>query len=252
MRTSKGRCLLDGRDVSIISVVSTMSTTIRGPPPGTARATTRIRTRPRRLLLLVKLELGTTRGHWQMTCWTSNRVPEPTLRVVHPRVRVCPREQCRLPVRQRLVRPLGQVLSLPDGNRGLHQRVDPTLWITTRGLPHGLILDVSSSCESSRPVLVTCLFNPRRSANSVLCRLVGRCVSHRPPVSTLSTTIPRLLHGMTRDCRRRSTRTSRSTSETLGESSSTSDLSLRSGPTLDSAISRCRVRTSSRVVTPRS
>jgi len=156
--------------------------------------------------------------------------------------------------------PFPETTSLPldldlyqlDGNSDLLPRDDLISSTTTPELPLGSIPVVSSSCESLVPDKATCLSSPRLSRSSALFLPDGKCVSPQLLEYTLSTTTQRLLPGTIHDYLLPSTRTSHSTSETLGGNSSTSDLSLLLGPTLVNVMSRFHETIFSRVVIPRS
>jgi len=241
---NRGPCRVDGNDVSIIWVGSTMWITTAGRPLGTDQARMQSRTiRPRRTRP-VKLAQDTISGPWRTTCWmlvglVQSRLPVVLAREASQELGIAPRQP-------------DQDLCLPVGSRDLRQKAARISLTTTLARRLGSILAASSSSESSRLVRTACPSSRKPSHNLALCPVDGRCVLRPLLECTLSTTTPRRQPGMTRVYHHRSIRTCRSTSETSDESSFTSDRNLLSARTLVNVTSRCLVTTFSRVVTLKS
>ena len=221
-----------------------MSTTTRERPRGTDRVTVWCQTRRPRRRLPAKHERGTTNVPSPTICWrSSNKVLDQLPRQLeHP---------VSFPVPPTDPLPLVPDPCLLDGNNDLPPKVDLISSTTTHEQQPGSTPVANSSSVLLPRAKATCRSNLNPLASLVLCHLDGKCDSHPRPESTLSTTTPRRRPGTIPDCPRHWTKTSRSTSATLGESSSTSDLNRHCAPTRDNVTSRCLEIRFSRVLIPK-
>ena len=115
---------------------------------------------------------------------------------------------------------LGLVSYLPDGSKGILQKVEPTLLTTTLVLPRGSTQGDSntSACTDRTQVLVIARFSNNPCHSSGHCLVGGKCDSRTLRACTSSITIRRLRPGTTLDCPLRWIKTFHNTNVTLGES----------------------------------
>ncbi len=245
-RINSDRFLTVGSAESTLSVELTTSTTTHAQPPGTGPLLARRSTLTLRMVRQMPPVTSTTVASLQTTCWrlTTPVLPPLVLSLVRSRPALLPTS--RLP---RLV-----VLALfrLGGRSVTRYKVDHTMSTITPARRPGLILVGRPSSGSWVPTARTRRCSPRRSRSSGRSRLVGRCVLRRRRGCTLWTTTRRRRRGTIRACRRRWTRTCRSTSATSGGSSSTSARSRRCATSRATARSRSGGTTSSRTRTQRS